>query len=56
MNGEVINGGCMCGAVRYVGTGKPYNVTHCHCLDCRRSAGAAFVTWASFPKRDFRFV
>lgn len=56
MQKGVISGGCLCGAVRYEGRGQPYNVTHCHCEDCRRSTGAAFVTWASFPRRDFRFV
>ncbi len=56
MNGDVISGGCLCGAVRYEGRGEPYNVTHCHCADCRRSSGAAFVTWASFARPEFRFV
>src|SRR5437867_2269294 len=31
-------------------TGQPYNVTHCHCLDCRRSSGAPF------RRSDFRFT
>ena len=52
----IINGGCLCGAVRYQATETPYNVTHCHCLDCRRSSGAPFVTWASFRRDKFRFV
>src|SRR5256885_8037117 len=56
MKDEPIRGGCLCGAVRYEASGKPYNVTHCHCSDCRKSAGAAFVTWASFAKPDFRFI
>ncbi|MGI9115923.1 MAG: GFA family protein [Chthoniobacterales bacterium] len=56
MNIDVISGGCLCGAVRYEGRGAPYNVTHCHCADCRKSAGAPFVTWASFPREDFRFI
>jgi hypothetical protein len=56
MKSEVFHGGCLCGAVRYEGRGKPYNVTHCHCADCRKAAGAAFVTWASFPKPDFQFA
>ena len=46
----------MCGAVRYEATGRPYNATHCHCIDCRRSSGAAFVTWASFRRAEFRFT
>ena len=53
---NMIHGGCLCGAVRYEASGKPYNVTHCHCTDCRRSSGAAFVTWASFRRADFRFT
>lgn len=55
MSAKVIHGGCLCGAVRYEATGQPYDVTHCHCADCRR-AGAAFVTWASFKRREFRFT
>jgi hypothetical protein len=47
-------GGCLCGAIRYEATGVPYNVSHCHCVDCRRSSGAAFVTWASFNVSEFR--
>ena len=56
MTEQTIQGGCLCGAVRYEATGKPYDVTHCHCTDCRRSNGAAFVTWASFRRADFRFT
>ena len=38
-------GGCFCGAVRYRVDGPVGSVTHCHCNSCRRSSGAAFVTW-----------
>ena|SRR6516225_4635850 len=56
MTTHSIQGGCLCGAVRYEATGEPYNVTHCHCTDCRRSSGSAFVTWASFQRVAFRFT
>jgi hypothetical protein len=56
MKRNLICGGCLCGAVRYEGVGEPYNITHCHCEDCRKSAGAPFVTWASFRRDDFRFT
>lgn len=46
----------MCGAARYEATGMSYDITHCHCTDCRRSSGAPFVTWASFKRIEFRFV
>jgi hypothetical protein len=51
-----IQGGCLCGEVRYEASGTPYDITHCHCADCRRSSGAAFVTWASFRRADFHFT
>jgi hypothetical protein len=50
----MIEGGCLCGAVRYEASGEPYHVVHCHCADCRRAAGAAFVTWCSFRREVFR--
>jgi hypothetical protein len=53
---NVVAGGCLCGAVRYEGSGEPYNITHCHCEDCRKSAGAPFVTWALFRRNNFRFT
>jgi hypothetical protein len=56
MDRNTITGGCLCGSIRYEATGRPYNITHCHCLDCRRSSGAPFVTWASFSRRSFRFT
>ena len=56
MNLKSITGGCLCGAVRYEADGEPFNVTHCHCVDCRRGSGAAFVTWASFRRDDFQFT
>jgi hypothetical protein len=56
MDSNIIAGGCLCGRVRYEAAGEPYNITHCHCLDCRRSSAAAFVTWASFRRNAFRFT
>ena len=36
-------GGCSCGAVRYRLTSEPL-ITHCcHCLNCQRQTGSAFV-------------
>ena len=49
-------GGCFCGSVRYRCEADPDSVTHCHCLHCRRTSGAAFVTWAEFSRGVFRFT
>ncbi|RFC64915.1 MULTISPECIES: GFA family protein [Mesorhizobium] len=43
-------GGCLCGDVRFVATGKPYRVGVCHCLDCRKHHGALFHASAIFPE------
>ena len=46
-------GGCHCGAARYKVGGVPQHVSVCHCTDCRKSAGAPFVSWAAFSSSDF---
>jgi len=38
-----MEGGCACGAVRYRLTTGPMFVHCCHCLDCQRQTGSAFV-------------
>ena len=38
-----MEGGCSCGAVRYRLKTKPMFVHCCHCLDCQRQTGSAFV-------------
>ena len=53
---ESIEGGCLCGAVRYRTWGKAYGITHCHCQTCRRASGAPFVTWAGFDADKFTFT
>ena len=42
-------GGCLCGAVRVVATGRPYRVGLCHCLDCRKHTGSLFHASGIFP-------
>ena len=37
-------------AIRYQLSGKPTLVALCHCSNCRRSAGAPMVAWATFPE------
>jgi hypothetical protein len=37
------DGGCSCGAVRYRLTSDPLFVHCCHCLNCQRQTGSAFV-------------
>jgi hypothetical protein len=53
---RTFEGGCFCGGLRYRVAGPARDICHCHCADCRRSSGAAFVTWASFDLVRFAFV
>jgi len=47
---DQFTGGCLCGDVRIVVTGRPYRVGLCHCLDCRKHHGALFHASAIFPE------
>jgi hypothetical protein len=38
-----LEGGCSCGALRYRLTASPLIVHACHCRDCQRLTGSAFV-------------
>ena len=49
-----IEGGCLCGSIRYRVSGKPTNTMVCHCQTCRRAAGSPVVAWLTFAKTDFR--
>ena len=40
----MLEGGCLCGAVRYRIRGAPLVMYHCHCSTCRRASGASFAT------------
>jgi hypothetical protein len=38
-----LEGGCACGEIRYRLTSEPLFVHCCHCLNCQRQTGSAFV-------------
>lgn len=40
------HGGCACGSVRYECLEPPLGMFNCHCRDCQRASGGAFVTVA----------
>ena len=49
-------GGCLCGAVRYRATAAPLRAVSCHCGQCRRASGAAFLTFVHFPRDAFTWT
>lgn len=46
----MIEGGCLCGAVRYGLSEDALQTTLCHCEDCRKASGAPAVAWTFFEK------
>lgn len=53
---SVLSGGCLCGTTRYELDVAPHSVGDCHCIDCRRSSGAPFVTWGTVNRASVRVV
>ncbi len=51
-----IEGGCLCGAVRYRTEGPATASMICHCNSCARAAGAPAVAWVTFSAQGFRFL
>lgn len=49
-----VPGSCFCGAVRFEVTLPTLVCVHCHCSMCRRSHGAAYVTWFTLPRAQWR--
>ena len=51
----MIRGSCFCRGIQYE-IDKVALITHCHCPVCRKTASAAFATWAHVEAGSFRFV
>ena len=45
-------GGCLCGAVRYLAEGAPVNERICHCRLCQKAIGAAFNARLMFSQEN----
>ena len=50
---EMHEGGCLCGAIRYVIQSEPTYSANCHCRSCQRATGAGFVTWIGVKPENF---
>jgi hypothetical protein len=52
-----IEGGCLCGAVRYrISAGPVAESGYCHCRTCQRQSGAPVVAWFAVPPARLIFL
>ena len=51
-----MEGGCLCGAVRFRVSGTPQFSVICHCATCRKASGAPSVAWLTFTREQFEFL
>ena len=56
MANATLEGGCLCGAVRYRASGETHNSAFCHCDSCKRAAGSPVVAWVTFRPENFAFT
>lgn len=52
----LIEGGCHCGAIRYQVSGEALTHALCHCVDCRRCAGAPMVAWTMYASEAVKLA
>jgi hypothetical protein len=52
----MVQGTCLCGALRYSIDGPFSAMMNCHCSMCRKQHGAAFATYVVAPLEGFRWI
>ena len=56
MSDETINGGCLCGAIRYQASHRIGGAIPCHCRRCQRITGSAFWVGTLYPRENFQLT
>ncbi len=52
----MLEGGCLCGGIRFQVTGRLGPVGYCHCKQCQRASGSAFAANAPARTRYFQLT
>ena len=52
----MIEGGCLCGALRYSSSADPTESGYCHCRMCQKPSGAPVIAWTGFPAESFAYT
>jgi hypothetical protein len=51
--GHKLEGGCLCGALRFAVKDETIWCAHCHCHMCQKAHGAGYVTWVGVANERF---
>jgi hypothetical protein len=51
-----LEGGCYCGAVRYMAEGEPIMKAQCHCRECQYFTGGAPNMFLAVPPESFKYT
>lgn len=51
-----LTGGCQCSALRYELSAAPLTLYACHCTNCQKQTGSAFVLSTIVPESAFSFT
>ena len=51
-----IDGGCLCGGMRYRISAEPSHADYCHCRMCQRATGAPVVPWLTVAREGFAWT
>ena len=52
---DVLEGGCLCGTVRFRATEAPLRTLACHCRFCQKVTGSAYFAESMFPMSAVQF-
>ncbi|KAF9448918.1 DUF636 domain-containing protein [Macrolepiota fuliginosa MF-IS2] len=53
---KVRRGTCLCKTVRYEVTEEPFHYTLCHCSNCKKSAGSAFMAHSYWKPDQLKII